>query len=164
MELRIEDAEFRPATLDDALLLEFHRLICGDLVPQFAGWRRTNVSVGEHTPPDFFRVPMLAREYGLDLEARLSIASGADYETLLETLAFAEGRLLFIHPFTDFNGRVTRVWLREILRRLNLPPVRLAPAGELGRDQYIEALQAVDRNEWGPLMEVWRRRFEEGTA
>lgn len=112
-------------------------------------------------PPDFFRVPALAREYGLDLQARLSALDSASDELLLETLAFAEGRLLSIHPFADFNGRVTRVWLREILRRLNLPPVRLAPTEESTVAEYLAALQAADRNDWRPLMDIWQRRIEE---
>ena len=129
-------------------------------MPQLAGWRRTNVAVGEHEPPDFFKVPALVREYGLDLQARASIA-GEAAENLLETLAFAEGRLLFIHPFADFNGRVTRVWLREILRRLDLPPVQLAPTEEPARSEYLAALRAADRNDRRPLMEIWERRFED---
>ena len=163
LEERIEDGEFSSAALGERLVLEFHRLICGYLVPRLAGWRRIDVTVGSHTPPDFFKVPMLVREYGRDLQARLSAGGEAD-ALLLETLAFAEGRLLWIHPFADLNGRVTRVWLREILRRLDLPPVRLVPAGELDREEYFEALQAADRNEWGLLMAAWRRRLGEGTA
>lgn len=80
---------------------------------------------------------------------------------MLETLAFAEGRLLSIYPFADFNGRVTRVWLREVLRRLDLPPVRLVPAAQAGINEYLAALQAADRNDWSPLMNVWQRRFED---
>lgn len=64
----------------------------------------------------------------MDVQGRLSARNSVGDDLLLETLAFAEGRLLSIHPFTDFNGRVTRVWLREILRRPTLPPVQLAPA------------------------------------
>jgi len=45
LEKQIEDGEYGEAALDDALLLQFHSLICGDLVPQLAGWRRTNVTV-----------------------------------------------------------------------------------------------------------------------
>ena len=161
LERRIEDGEFLNASLDDSLLLEFHRLICGDLVPQLAGWRRTNVTVGSHAPPDFFRVPVLVREYGLDLQARLASVSASEDALLLEALAFAEVRLLSVHPFSDFNGRVTRVWLRELLRRLDLPPVQLAPTAESGREQYVIALQAADLNDWRPLMNVWRQRFEE---
>jgi fido (protein-threonine AMPylation protein) len=161
LEKRIEDGEFDPVPLGDSLILLFHSVICGDLVPQLVGWRRTNVTVGEHEPPDFFKVPVLIREYGRDLQARLSVAGGAS-EILLEDLAFAEGRLLFIHPFADFNGRVTRVWLREILRRLDLPPVRLAPIQEQDVDRYLGALRAADRNDWRPLINIWRERFETG--
>jgi len=129
-------------------------------VPQLAGWRKSNVTVGEHVPPDFFRVPVLVREYCLDAQARLASGGSTENETLLETLAFAEGRLLFIHPFADFNGRVTRVWLREILRRLDLPPVQLAPDEKPARDEYLAALRAADRGDWRPLTEAWRKRFE----
>jgi CRISPR-associated endonuclease/helicase Cas3 len=164
LEERIEDGEFAGAALDDRLVLEFHRLICADLVPRFAGWRRVNVTVGEHTPPDFFRVSSLVREYGLDLHVRLSALIGHDDERMVETLAFAEGRLLSIHPFADFNGRVTRVWLREIIRRLHLPPVRLAPVEATALHGYLSALSAADRNDWRPLMSIWRQRFEQALA
>jgi len=83
-------------------------------VPQLAGWRQTNVTVSLHMPPDFFRVPALAR-----------------------------------------------VWLREILRRLNLPPVRLAPTEEATVAEYLATLQTADRNDWRPMLDIWQRRIEE---
>lgn len=162
LEKQIEDGEYSEAALEDALLLQFHSLICGGLVPQLAGWRRTNVTVGAHTPPDFFKVPALAREYGRDLEARISAVRQTGDDTLLEALAFAEGRLLSIHPFADFNGRLTRVWLREILRRLDLPPVQLAPNGEPARSEYLAALRTADHGDWRQLTDIWRERFEKG--
>ncbi len=57
------------------------------------------------------------REYSADLAARRTTLLPPLGHFLLETLAFAEGRLLTVHPFPDFNGRITRLWLREILRR-----------------------------------------------
>ena len=83
-----------------------------------------------------------------------------DPATLLESLAFAEGRLLSIHPFLDFNGRVTRLWLRELLRRLNLPPIDLVPAAAAAEPPYFAALRAGDRLDWHPLAEIWRQRLE----
>lgn len=80
---------------------------------------------------------------------------------MLETLAFAEGRLLFIHPFADFNGRATRLLLAEILRRQELPPVELAPENEAGRKSYIEALEAADKLVWTPLTKLWQKRLEQ---
>ncbi len=78
----------------------------------------------------------------------------------METLAFAEGRLLSIHPFLDFNGRVTRLWLRELLRRLELPPVDLVPTDPAAVATYLAALRAADDLDWTPLVAVWRDRLE----
>lgn len=160
LEAAIEAGEFDTSPIDDELIAALHRRLCAELTPQLAGWRRIDVVVGAHTPPDHHRVPALVREYGRDLEARLTALSGANPEILLETLAFAEGRLLTIHPFADFNGRLTRVLLRLLLRRLDLPWVALAPpAGKASN--YLEALSSADRNDWRPLMAVWRERFEQ---
>jgi Fic/DOC family protein len=113
------------------------------------------------TLPPPYRVPMLMRDYGEDLRVRLENAPDHTDDLLLETLAFAEGWLLSIHPFTDFNGRVTRLFLRELLRRLELPPVDLVPAGPEGEAAYRAALRAGDSLEWAPLMRIWRDRFEQ---
>lgn len=160
LEEDFESGRFDDCGLDDDLIRELHSAICGDLVPQMAGFRRTDVTVGAHTPPPWSQVPVLMRDYTRDLQTRLSVSTRADDERLLETLAFAEGRLLFIHPFTDFNGRVTRLFLRLILRRLDLSPARLAPAVE-GLQEYLNALRAADHGNWQPLMDIWRMRIEE---
>ncbi len=48
----IEDGVFAPCPLDESLLLDFHRRICGDLTPDWAGRFRANeVKVGQHSPP-----------------------------------------------------------------------------------------------------------------
>lgn len=104
---------------------------------------------------------MLMRDYGEDLRARLENASGHMDDLLLEMLAFAEGRLLSIHPFTDFNGQVTRLFLRELLRRLDLPPVDLVPTDAPGETAYRAALQVSDTLNWRPLMRVWQQPFEQ---
>ena len=77
----------------------------------------------------------------------------------MEFLAFAEGRFLTIHPFRDFNGRTIRLLLTELLRRLDLPLVTLAPESETERAAYFLALEAADQCDWQPLMEVWNTRL-----
>ena len=144
------------------LILEFHREIAGELCPDWAGqWRNAEVRVGEHHPPPPYRVPMLMRDYGEDLRVRLANASGHMDDLLLETLAFGEGRLLSIHPFTDFNGRVTRLFLRELLRRIELPPVDLVPTDASGETAYRAAMRAGDALDWRPLTRIWQHRFED---
>jgi len=144
------------------IVLEFHRQIAGSLCPEWAGrWRDAEVRVGEHHPPPPHHVPMLMRDYGEDLRVRLENSSGRVDDLLLEMLAFGEGRLLSIHPLTDFNGRVTRLFLRELLHRLALPPVDLVPSGVAGEKTYRAALRAGDNLNWRPLMSIWQERFEQ---
>ena len=61
LEERVENGQFSSAALDERLVLEFHRAICGDLVPRSGGWRRVDVTVGGHAPPAFFKGPALVR-------------------------------------------------------------------------------------------------------
>jgi CRISPR-associated endonuclease/helicase Cas3 len=103
------------------------------------------------------------RDYFSDLNTRLSALAGASDPLVLECLAFAEGRLLSIHPFTDFNGRATRLFLAELLRRLDLPAVELAPTEPALRAKYLKALRASDQLDWQPLAHLWRERLENAT-
>src|SRR5665213_283371 len=154
----IEDSLFAGLPLDESLLLGFHSGICGALTPDWAArFRDAEVRVGEHHPPPPHRVPQLMRDYFGDLNAR--IAALNNDPLLLELLAFAEGRLLSIHPFADFNGRLTRLFLTELLRRLELPNVELAPTEGTNRAKYLQALHAADRLDWQPLIALWETRL-----
>ena len=158
----IEDDFYASRPLDEALLLDMHRGICGDLTPGWAGkFRDADVRVGEHHPPPPYRVPQSMRDYFADMNARIAALSGANDPLLLECLAFAEGRLLSIHPFADFNGRATRLFMAELLRRLDLPFVELAPTEISARAKYLSALRAADQLDWRPLGDLWRKRLEE---
>ena len=156
----IEEAHYADRPLDESLLLDLHRGICGDLTPSWAGrFRDAEVLVGPHQPPPPHRVPQLVRDYFADLNTRLQTLGGEDDPLLLELLSFAEGRLLSIHPFTDFNGRVTRLFLAELIRRLELPDVELAPLEHADRSRYLQALRAGDGLNWQPLIELWQSRL-----
>ena len=163
---RVSDAELAVAVRQFAalpiheLLFELHRRVCADLTPRFAGrWRLRNVRVGTLEPPPYWQVPMLMRNYAEDLEARLEALSRAPRERFIDDLAFAEGRLLNIHPFEDFNGRVCRLFLVELMYRLDLPVIDPAAGSTEATEDYLGALRAYDRSDPRPLADVWRRRF-----
>jgi CRISPR-associated endonuclease/helicase Cas3 len=161
VEAAILAGEFAAEALDEWLILELHRRICADLVPDWAGkWRDIEVQVGRLQPALPHALPMLMRDYGRDLQARWEAAVTELGELTLEFLAFAEGRFLTIHPFRDFNGRTIRLFLTELRRRLDLPHVVLAPEGENERQAYFHALEAADRMDWQPLIAIWRERFD----
>lgn len=98
----------------------------------------------------------------LDLQARIETLPLVADDQLLESLAFAEGRLLSIHPFTDFNGRTTRVFIDWLTRRLQLPDVDPTPDAGAATDRYLVALHAADSHHWHPLMAIWRERLAQG--
>ena len=142
------------------LLLDLHGRICGDLTPDMAKrWRLRNVRVGEHEPPPYWQVPMLMRNYADDLEARLGSLGGGLSERLIDDLAFAEGQFLHIHPFEDFNGRVSRLFLIELLHRLKLPVADPTASSSQTTKQYFDALRAYDQKDFGPLARIWRQRL-----
>lgn len=164
VETRIYGRDFESRDLNERLLSQFHGLICSDIVPDWAGkWRAIEVRVGNLEPPLPHHIAVLMRDYGADLSARWPDASASLGHLTLEFLAFAEGRFLTIHPFTDFNGRTIRLFLLEILRRLDLPRVVLAPASEMERRSYFQALEAADRADWQPLSAIWENRLINAT-
>ena len=161
-DLAIVNRSFADLPIHD-LLLQLHRRICADLTRDMAGrWRRHDVRVGEHQPPHYWQVPVLMRMFADDLDARLAATGASLSERLIEDLTFAEGRLLHIHPFEDFNGRVTRLFLVELMHRLDLPVIDpTTPTGNATR-RYFAALRACDRGDPRLLAAIWRRRFEQG--
>lgn len=160
VEARIYDKDFAARETDESLLAELHGFICGDLVPDWAGrWRAIDVCVGNLEPPPPHIIPLLMRDYGKDLLARWPDASASLSPLTLECLAFAEGRFLTIHPFTDFNGRTIRLFLLELLRRLDLPRVVLAPDTDDDRKAYFQALESADHADWRPLAAIWESRL-----
>ena len=145
-------------------ICKLHRDAFEELFPSWAGkYRDRNVTVGKHTPPPYFEVSALMRQYSDDVEFRFaSIGSKPSVsDMLIEALAFAEGRFLSIHPFLDFNGRVVRMLLFALLYRLDLPPVKLVPDEKDKNDkkEYLYALSEADRFNWQPLAQIWGKRF-----
>jgi len=55
-----------------------------------------------------------------------------------------------VHPFEDFNGRLTRAFLAEILPRLDLPAMDPTPEAGQDTERYRQAFKAADRADWGP--------------
>ena len=162
-ELAISNRTLANLSVHD-LLLDLHRRICMDLTPDVAGrWRLRDVRVGGHQAPPHWQVPMLMRDYAADLEARTGSLDDDPDERLVDDLAFAEGRLLHVHPFEDFNGRVSRLFLIELLYRLDLPVIDPAASSTEETERYFAALRAYDRRDPRPLSAIWRRRFSQGS-
>jgi len=146
-------------------ICKLHKEAFGELFPSWAGkYRDRDVIVGKYTPPHYFEIPALMKQYCDDLDCRLSLIAPKPpvSDILIETLAFTEGRFLSIHPFLDFNGRVIRMLLFALLYRLDLPPVQLVPDenDKHGRTEYFAALSGADNIDWQPLFRIWEKRLK----
>lgn len=158
----IRQQRFSERAIDETLLLDLHAGLTAELFPEQAGlYRQTQNQIRGHQPPPPFEVPQRMRDYCLNLATRIEHLSGEADDRLLELLAYAEGEFLSIHPFPDLNGRISRLWLLEILRRLQLPPVTVVPVGARFRVRYFDALAAADRRDWRPLMDLWKERLSQ---
>ena len=151
-----DDIHFTPEWI-----CQLHNDIAGSLFPDWAGrFRDINVTVGTHTPPPYYEAPVHVRLYCEDLTARLSFAlKTKNIENISETLAFADWRFQWIHPFRDFNGRVGRIILTAVLYKLKLPPAETASVEPKEKEKYLNALRSADKGDVSMLTEIWIKRL-----
>jgi Fic-DOC domain mobile mystery protein B len=81
--------------------------------------------------------------------------------SLIEDAALLHYRAVKIHPFINGNGRWARMLANIWLRKHEAHPT-MWPEPQMGevspiRSAYIEAIQAADRLEYGPLVELHRQ-------
>jgi Fic family protein len=142
-------------------ICKLHNDIAGMLFSDWAGrFRDVNVVVGTHTPPPYYEVPVHTRLYCEDLAARLLFAlKEKAIGKISETLAYADWRFQWIHPFRDFNGRVGRIILTAVLFKLKLPPAETVSVEPQEKEKYLKALQMADKNNTSLLTEIWIERL-----
>lgn len=109
-------------------------------------WRHHDVIVGDHVPPAPKEIPAaLARFHeAYDLSRHSAVDA-------LALLGAAHHRLLWIHPFGDGNGRVTRLLSDAWLRRAGVRSHGLWTASRglaRARDRYKGLLAAADAPRW----------------
>lgn len=104
-------------TIED--ILEIHRRVLGHVNPIEGGeFRRTQVYVAAHIPPGPNEITILMERFieWLNSEKAMSMHP-------IKYAALAHYKLVHIHPFTDGNGRTSRLLMNTILMRSGYPPV-----------------------------------------
>lgn len=137
-------------------LLSLHRQIISD--PRFhsAGWRTCQVYIGPDTAIDFIppRPEELEELMSGYLEcARRMMASEIHPVVTAAVLSFA---FVYLHPFSDGNGRLHRFLIHHILSRKQFtPPGQIFPVSKVLRDDlraYKEVLDLIS----APLLRLIR--------
>lgn len=144
-----------PITVD--LLLTLHKLCFGFIFPTWAGTiRRVDVQVSDYTPPSPYRLRELLMGFERDLAERLR------HEEFISVAAWMQHRIVWIHPFLDYNGRIARLATNLLFLEHGFPLVEI-PAEKSGtiRDKYVAAMQAGDHGDLKPLEALLRRALKE---
>jgi len=145
-------------------LLAAHRTLMTGLVDDAGAWRRAGVGVmaGErviHMAPQADRVPQLMANLLRWLEA-------TDAHPLIASSIF-HYEFEFIHPFSDGNGRMGRLWQTLILSRWN-PLFAEIPVESLVHEQqdaYYQAIQdSTQRGDAAPFVEFMLSRILEAVT
>jgi Fic-DOC domain mobile mystery protein B len=96
-----------------------------------------------------------ARVTELCADAEVQLEDGA--WSVEEIAARFHHRLVFIHPFTNGNGRFSRAMADLVLVKNDREPFTWVPdlgRNGQGRERYISALRAADNKEYQPLFEL----------
>lgn len=126
-------------------LREAHRILMAGLIPDAGRWRNQNVGVFRgakvaHAAPQAKRVP--------ELMDQLFLFAKAEKETHpLILSAIFHYELEFIHPFSDGNGRIGRLWQTILLARFH-PLFEFTPVEAVIRERqedYYKSLGLSDK-------------------
>lgn len=130
-------------TVDD--ILEIHRRVLGFVDPMESGcFRRTQVYVGGHVPPRPRHIPPLMEQFAewLNSEAAMRLHP-------VQYAALAHYKLVHIHPFTDGNGRTSRLLMNMILMQAGFPPVIIL---KQHRHRYYQVLEMANEGDARPFI------------
>lgn len=130
----------------EKLIREIHKLICSDTLKEEAGnYRKSNVIINgsNHRPPVVAEISPLMNElvrYWKFNEKKMNP---------VELAAIIHHKLVYIHPFTDGNGRTARAIMDLILLRGGYP---LAIILKNDRKKYYKYLSVADNDNYKPFV------------
>lgn len=100
--------QYRVLDFNTETLTMLHKMLCENLYTEAGAYRKHNVRVWDFNPVDFYKVPLQMKDLDEDIRTRTAyLKTEADKK---EFLAYVMWRILWIHPFFDYNGRVTRLF------------------------------------------------------
>ncbi len=139
--------------LDIIFLNKAHLYGFGFLYHWAGRYRTTSPMVGTHTVPKPHLITELMKNLFDDLHYRINKIDKDNLRAVVQLVAWFEHRFIWIHPYSNTNGRMGRLLTNFILKELGYPPLNFANRSK-NRKQYIEAMREADKANYEKLEEI----------
>jgi Fic family protein len=129
--------------LDERSLLQAHKQLMQGLIPRNGQWR--NHAVGIYQGDNVTHVAPPARQVSQLMDLLFTYINTNESSWLIKACVF-HYELEFIHPFTDGNGRMGRLWQQLLLMQMD-PIFEYIPVEEIIKNhqgEYYATLRACD--------------------
>lgn len=141
------------------LIKKTHKLCFYNILQKEAGkFRTVQVGFSGKEGVHFSRIFEQMKNLCEDTEVRIFNLSNKNSDHFINEvvmlLAWFQHRFVAIHPFLDYNGRVSRLFTNYILMRLNLPIIEIKIENKNDRKKYIQSLQKADNLDFSQLEEI----------
>lgn len=131
-------------------LLFLHKLLCENLYTEAWNFRKHNVKMWDFEPIDFYKVQVEMKNLDKDIKFRLNHIN--TLEEKKEFLAFVMWRILWIHPFFDYNWRITRLFWELFLLKNSM---KLTTFEWTNRKDFVNAMKkATNENIFGDIIKL----------
>jgi len=150
----LESIVNKKARITEEVIKDIHRIILSGIDDVYAGrYRNTNVRIlgAIKSPPRFEKVRAKMREY-VDYTK-----TNPEKLNVVELAALIHYRLVEIHPFTDGNGRTTRLLTNLFLMRHGYPVTMIL---KVDRKKYYDRLREADKGNPKPFIDFIGRSVE----
>lgn len=139
-------------SIDHVTIQEVHETITRGILEDAGNYRTQNVRItgAPKAPPNYSKIPKLLDEL---LDSLKKPGKSA-----IERAASLHHGLVAIHPFTDGNGRVSRLLTNLYLIRLGYPPIVLRKED---RKRYYKCLRDADTGNTRPFVNFIAKAVDE---
>ncbi|WP_020618995.1 Fic family protein [Paenibacillus daejeonensis] len=154
----VKDIVNREIELSEYVVKSIHQLVLRNIDDENAGRYRTinvGISGSKHTPPNYTVVPQ-------QMEQLIQwYQQNKDHIHPVELATRLHFQFVYIHPFTDGNGRTARLLMNLVLMGYGFPPAIVKAESGL-RLQYYETLEEASvHNNINPFIHLITECIEE---
>ncbi|MCK5460279.1 Fic family protein [Candidatus Parcubacteria bacterium] len=138
------------------LAKDLHLKLASYLFEEAGEFRKRQVQVGDYDPPEYFKIIELLKNWEGDFNERKKFIKTLDGH--IETLAWMMHKFLWIHPFFDYNGRISRLLGEIYLLKNDLPVTSFMG---VKRSEFAEAMKlATSKDDLSGIIKIIKRNLK----